>query len=349
MTLLVTGGAGFIGSAVVLQALAEGRRVVTLDKLTYAANPETVALLGRHSNHTIETADITDAEAVGAVLARHRPDKILHLAAESHVDRSIDRPGDFVATNIQGTFVMLDQALRYWRGLPAAGRQPFRFIHVSTDEVFGSLGAEGQFSEDSPYAPNSPYAASKASSDHLARAWHVTFGLPVVITNCSNNYGPRQFPEKLIPLMILNALAGRKLPVYGDGRNIRDWLFVEDHARALLTVAERAQPGSRYMIGGDTERCNLDLVRILCDLLDEARPDPVLGPRRSLIHFVADRPGHDRRYAADFSRVARELDWRPSIDLAGGLKQTIDWYLANPDWCAACGEDARGRQGAGHG
>lgn len=349
MTLLVTGGAGFIGSTVVLQALAEGQRVVTLDKLTYAANPETVTLLDKHPNHSLETADITDAEAVGAILARHQPDKILHLAAESHVDRSIDRPGDFVATNVQGTFVMLDQALRYWRGLPEADKGAFRFIHISTDEVFGSLGPDGQFSEDSPYAPNSPYAASKASSDHLARAWHVTFGLPVVITNCSNNYGPRQFPEKLIPLMILNALAGKKLPVYGDGQNIRDWLFVEDHARALLTVAERARPGSRYMIGGDTERTNLDLVRILCDLLDEARPDPALGPRRNLIHFVADRPGHDRRYAADFSRVAHELDWRPSVDLAGGLKQTIDWYLANPTWCSACGEDARTRQGARHG
>ena len=345
MTLLVTGGAGFIGSAVVLQALAEGKRVVTLDKLTYAANPETAAQFARHPNHSLEVADIADPEAVGAILAKHRPDKILHLAAESHVDRSIDRPGDFVATNVQGTFVMLDQALRYWRGLAPSEKDAFRFVHISTDEVFGSLGPEGQFSEDSPYAPNSPYAASKASSDHLARAWHVTFGLPVVITNCSNNYGPRQFPEKLIPLMILNALSGKKLPVYGDGQNVRDWLFVEDHARALLTVAERARPGSRYMVGGDTERCNLDLVQILCDLLDDARPDPALGPRRNLIHFVADRPGHDRRYAADFSRINRELDWRPSVDLAGGLKKTIDWYLANPAWCAACGEEARVRQG----
>ncbi len=345
MTLLVTGGAGFIGSAVVLQALAEGRRVVTLDKLTYAANPETVALLKQNPNHSLEIADITDAEAVGAILARYKPTAILHLAAESHVDRSIDRPGDFVATNVQGTFVMLDQALRYWRGLDQAAKEAFRFLHVSTDEVFGSLGPEGQFSEDSAYAPNSPYAASKASSDHLARAWHVTFGLPVVITNCSNNYGPRQFPEKLIPLMILNALSGKKLPVYGDGQNIRDWLFVEDHARALLTVADRARPGSKYMVGGDTERCNLDLVTMLCDLLDEARPDASIGPRRGLIHFVADRPGHDRRYAADFSRITRELGWRPAADLAGGLKRTIDWYLANSDWCAACGEDARLRQG----
>jgi dTDP-glucose 4,6-dehydratase len=345
MTLLVTGGAGFIGSAVVLQALAEGQRVVTLDKLTYAANPETAALLARNPNHALEVADIADPEAVGAILAKHKPTRILHLAAESHVDRSIDRPGDFVATNVQGTFVMLDQALRYWRGLAPAEKDAFRFVHISTDEVFGSLGPEGQFCEDSPYAPNSPYAASKAASDHLARAWHVTFGLPVVITNCSNNYGPRQFPEKLIPLMILNALSGKKLPVYGDGQNVRDWLFVEDHARALLTVAERATPGSRYMVGGDTERCNLDLVQILCDLLDEARPDPALGPRRKLIHFVADRPGHDRRYAADFSRINRELGWRPSVDLAGGLKKTIDWYLSNPAWCAACGEEARVRQG----
>ncbi len=345
MTLLVTGGAGFIGSAVVLQALAEGRRVVTLDKLTYAANPETTALLAGHPNHALETADITDAEAVGAILARHQPAKILHLAAESHVDRSIDRPGDFVSTNVQGTFVMLDQAVRYWRGLPAAGKEAFRFVHVSTDEVFGSLGAEGRFTEDSRHAPNSPYAASKAASDHLARAWHVTFGLPAVITHCSNNYGPRQFPEKLIPLMILNALSGATLPVYGDGRNVRDWLFVEDHARALLMVADRAQPGSTYMIGGGTERSNLDLVQILCDQLDEVRPDQALGPRRGLIRFVADRPGHDRRYAADFSRLSRELGWRPSVDLAGGLRKTIEWYLANPAWCAACGESARARQG----
>ena len=345
MTLLVTGGAGFIGSAVVLRALAEGRRVVTLDKLTYAANRETVTLLGKHPNHALETADIADAEAVAAILDRHRPSQILHLAAESHVDRSIDRPGDFIATNVQGTFTLLDRTLRYWRGLQAGEKASFRFIHVSTDEVFGSLGSEGQFSEDSAYAPNSPYAASKASSDHLARAWHATYGLPVVITNCSNNYGPRQFPEKLIPLMILNALSGRKLPVYGDGQNVRDWLFVEDHARALLTVADRARPGSRYMVGGDTERCNLDLVHILCDLLDEARPDPALGPRRQLIEFVADRPGHDRRYAADFSRITRELDWRPSVDLAGGLKRTIEWYLSNSAWCAACGEDARARRG----
>lgn len=349
MTLLVTGGAGFIGSAVVLQALAEGRRVVTLDKLTYAANRETVALLKRNPNHSLEVADIADPEAVGAILAKYEPSAILHLAAESHVDRSIDRPGDFIATNVQGTFVMLDQALRYWRGLNQAAKDSFRFLHVSTDEVYGSLGPEGQFSEDSAYAPNSPYAASKASSDHLARAWHVTFGLPVVITNCSNNYGPRQFPEKLIPLMILNALSGKKLPVYGDGRNVRDWLFVEDHARALLTVADRAKPGSKYMIGGDTERCNLDLVHLLCDLLDEVRPDPAIGPRRSLVHFVADRPGHDRRYAADFSRIARELDWRPAADLAGGLKRTIDWYLANEAWCAACGDVATTRQGAAHG
>ncbi len=345
MTLLVTGGAGFIGSAVVLRALAEGKRVVTLDTLTYAANPETTVLLNKHPNHSLEVANIGDSEAVAAILAKYRPTRILHLAAESHVDRSIDRPGDFVATNIQGTFVMLDQALRYWRDLDGVEKDAFRFVHISTDEVFGSLGPEGQFSEDSAYAPNSPYAASKASSDHLARAWHVTFGLPVVITNCSNNYGPRQFPEKLIPLMILNALAGKKLPVYGDGQNVRDWLFVEDHAGALLTVAERAQPGSRYMVGGDTERCNLDLVQILCDLLDEVRPDKTLGSRRDLIHFVKDRPGHDRRYAADFSRITRELDWRPSVDLVGGLKKTIDWYLSNPDWCAACGEDPSARQG----
>jgi len=345
MTLLVTGGAGFIGSAVVLQALAKGETVVTLDKLTYAANPETVGLLNRHPAHRLEQADICDPVAVTAIFARHQPDKILHLAAESHVDRSIDHPGAFVDTNITGSFVLLNEARHYWQTLSGARRDNFRFIHVSTDEVFGSLGATGHFSEDSAYAPNSPYAASKAASDHLARAWHVTYGLPVVLTNCSNNYGPRQFPEKLIPLMILNAIAGKALPIYGDGKNVRDWLFVEDHADALLTVAANALPGSRYMIGGATERDNLDLVTTLCDLLDAALPDSRFRPHRQLIAFVADRPGHDRRYAADFSRIHRELGWRPRADLNDGLAKTIAWYLANPDWCAACGEGALRRQG----
>jgi dTDP-glucose 4,6-dehydratase len=345
MTLLVTGGAGFIGSAVVLKALAAGRRVITLDKLTYAANPQTVTQLNTHPEHRLEQVDICDAEAVATVFARHRPSVILHLAAESHVDRSIDRPGDFIATNVTGSFVMLHEALRYWRGLKGSEQAGFRFIQVSTDEVFGSLGASGQFSEDCPYAPNSPYAASKAGADHLARAWHVTFGLPVILTNCSNNYGPRQFPEKLIPLMILNALAGKALPIYGDGQNVRDWLFVEDHADALLTIAERAAPGSRYMIGGDTERNNLELVTLLCDLLDDAVPGSQYRPHRQLIKFVEDRPGHDRRYAADFSRLRRELGWTPRAGLEGGLRKTIEWYLANPEWCAACGETVRERQG----
>jgi dTDP-glucose 4,6-dehydratase len=346
MTLLVTGGAGFIGSAVVLQALGAGRKVVSLDKLTYAANPETVSTLAAYPAHSLERADIADAEAVAAILARHQPQTILHLAAETHVDRSIDRPGEFIATNIQGSFVLLQQALAYWTSLQGAAKAAFRFIHVSTDEVFGSLGTDGYFSEASAYAPNSPYAASKAASDHLARAWHVTFGLPVVITNCSNNYGPRQFPEKLIPLMILNGLAGQSLPVYGDGQNVRDWLFVEDHADALLTIADHAQAGGRYMIGGGTERGNLELVEMLCDLLDEARPDSPNRPHRRLIRFVADRPGHDRRYAADFSRITRELGWRPRLDLAEGLRRTLAWYLNNPEWAASCGEAARARQGS---
>jgi dTDP-glucose 4,6-dehydratase len=345
MTLLVTGGAGFIGSAVVLQALGSGRKVVTLDKLTYAANPETVALLQGDPLHCLEQADICDSRAVAAIFARHQPEQILHLAAESHVDRSIDRPRDFIDSNITGSFVLLDAAKHYWQSLSGAKREAFRFVHVSTDEVFGSLGPEGQFSEDSPYAPNSPYAASKAASDHLARAWQVTFGLPVILTNCSNNYGPRQFPEKLIPLMVMNALAGKKLPIYGDGRNVRDWLFVEDHADALLTVAERAQPGSRYMIGGGTERDNLALVTTLCDLLDEALPNSPHRPHRQLITYVPDRPGHDRRYAADFSRIERELGWRPRADLTSGLTKTIAWYLGNEEWCAACGDIAGFRQG----
>jgi dTDP-glucose 4,6-dehydratase len=345
MTLLVTGGAGFIGSAVALQALISGRRVVSLDKLTYAANPDTVRMLATYPEHCLEQTDISDSGAVAAVLARHRPTTILHLAAESHVDRSIDRPDDFITTNILGSFVLLQQSLAYWQSLNAADKAAFRFIHVSTDEVFGSLGPEGRFNEDSAYAPNSPYAASKASSDHLARAWHVTYGLPVIITNCSNNYGPRQFPEKLIPLMILKGLAGDALPVYGDGQNIRDWLFVEDHADALLTIAVQARAGSRYMIGGGTERSTLDLVETLCDLLDEARPGSAPGTHRRLIRFVADRPGHDRRYAADFSTISRDLGWRPRLDLTEGLRRTVAWYLANPEWSAACGRSALERQG----
>jgi len=347
MTILVTGGAGFIGSAVVLQALAQGHKVVSLDKLTYAANPETVAELARHPSYLLAQEDICDAEAVAAIFARHQPTRVLHLAAESHVDRSIDRPGDFIATNLTGSFVMLDQARRYWQTLSGARRDEFRFVQVSTDEVFGSLGSRGRFNEDSAYAPNSPYAASKAGADHLARAWHVTFGLPVVMTNCSNNYGPRQFPEKLIPLMILNAIAGRSLPIYGDGQNVRDWLYVEDHADALLRVAAGAAPGSRYMIGGDSEHDNLALVTTLCDLLDQALPDSRYRPPRQLIAFVADRPGHDRRYAADFSRITLDLGWRPRVDLDEGLRRTVAWYLSNPGWCAACGDQAARRQGQG--
>jgi dTDP-glucose 4,6-dehydratase len=345
MKFLVTGGAGFIGSAVVRHILADTTHsVVVLDKLTYAANPLTVAELEQEPRHRLVRADIADAPAVAALFTAEQPDAVIHLAAESHVDRSIDNPGEFVQTNVVGTFTLLDAAKRYWSGLDGAARAAFRFVHVSTDEVYGSLGAEGAFSEDSTYAPNSPYAASKAGSDHLARAWGVTFGLPVVITNCSNNYGPRQFPEKLIPLLIANGLAGKPLPIYGDGLNVRDWLYVEDHARALVEVATRAVPGAKYMIGGGTERTNLEIVREVCALLDQFHPDPA-GPRARLITHVKDRPGHDRRYAADFSRIDRELGWQPRETLETGLARTVRWYLDNPQWCAACGDTASNRQG----
>ena len=336
MKFMVTGGAGFIGSAVVRHILADTpHEVVNLDVLTYAANPLTISELDGEGRHILLRADIADGEAVNAAFALHRPDFVIHLAAESHVDRS---------TNVVGTFTMLDAAKRYWETLGDAAKAAFRFVHVSTDEVYGSLGEQGEFSEDSPYAPNSPYAASKASSDHLARAWHVTFGLPVVTTNCSNNYGPRQFPEKLIPLLVMNGLAGLPLPIYGDGLNVRDWLYVEDHARALVDVALRAAPGARYMIGGGTERTNLEIVQEVCAILDELRPDGA-GPRKRLITHVKDRPGHDRRYAADFSRVQRELGWQPRETLETGLARTVRWYLDNPQWCAACGDTARRRQG----
>jgi len=331
MKLLVTGGAGFIGSAVVRLAIARGHEVVNLDALTYAACLANVASVADHPGYAFEHADIRDAAAMDRILAKHRPDAILHLAAESHVDRSIDAPGVFIETNVTGTYTLLQAARRYWEG---AGRpEGFRFHHVSTDEVFGSLGQTGRFTEDTPYAPNSPYSASKAASDHLVRAWGETFGLPILMTNCSNNYGPYHFPEKLIPVVILNALAGRPIPVYGDGSNVRDWLYVEDHADALLTVLDRGTVGRSYNIGGENELSNLELVRRLCAILDALRPET--APHDRLITFVTDRPGHDARYAIDPARMRSELGWRPSVTVDEGLRRTVTWYLAHEDWWRA--------------
>ena len=327
---LVTGGSGFIGSALCLRLVDQGWTVFNLDALTYAAAPASLAALEGHERYTLIQADIRDGDAVRAAFAQARPDVVMHLAAESHVDRSITGAGIFVDTNVTGTFTLLEAA-RAWRdGLPADAAGAFRFLHVSTDEVFGSLGAEGLFREDTAYDPSSPYSASKAASDHLARAWGRTYGLNVLVSNCSNNYGPRQFPEKLIPLMVLNALAGKDLPVYGDGSNVRDWLFVDDHARALQDIVERGRPGETYCIGGNAERTNLDVVHAICDILDDRRP--AAAPRREQIRFVTDRPGHDARYAIDSSKLQRELGWSPSVDFETGLARTIDWYLANEDW-----------------
>lgn len=331
MRILVTGGAGFIGSAVVRQAVADGHEAINLDALTYAGNLANLADVAASPRYGFVHADIRDRARLDAALAAHRPDAVMHLAAESHVDRSIDGPAAFVDTNVRGTVTLLEAATAYWqtRGRPA----DFRFLHVSTDEVFGSLGATGRFTETSPYAPNSPYAASKAASDHMVRAWGETWGLPVLVTNCSNNYGPYHFPEKLIPLTILNALSGRELPVYGTGENVRDWLYVEDHARALLAVLTRAAPGSTYVIGGEAEARNIDIVRAICTLLDGLRPAG--APHDRLIRFVADRPGHDRRYAIDPARIRADLGWRPAVGLEDGLKRTVTWYLENGPWLDA--------------
>lgn len=332
-TVLVTGGAGFIGSAVVRQLLDDdGVFVVNVDKLTYAANPASIPAAQGHPRYAFEQVDICDAEAVRRLFADWKPDAVMHLAAESHVDRSIDGPGEFIRTNIVGTYTLLEAALHHWRGIDdAARRDRFRFLHISTDEVFGSLGPTGYFSETTPYAPNSPYSASKASSDHLVRAWHATYGLPVLLTNCSNNYGPYHFPEKLIPLVIIRGLAGEKLPVYGTGANIRDWLFVEDHARALRLVLDRGTVGESYNVGGHNERTNLQVVEAICDLLDEMAPTSA-GSHRRLISFVADRPGHDHRYAIDPARITRDLGWRPQESFESGLRKTVRWYLDNRDW-----------------
>ncbi|RWR29837.1 dTDP-glucose 4,6-dehydratase [Sinirhodobacter populi] len=331
MKLLVTGGAGFIGSAVVRLAIARGHSVVNLDALTYAACLDNVASVADSPNYAFEKADIRDRAALDAVFGKHKPDAVMHLAAESHVDRSIDGPGDFIQTNITGTFNMLEAARAYWT--QAGKPEAFRFHHISTDEVFGSLPNDPKvkFTEDTPYDPRSPYSASKASSDHLVRAWHETYGLPVVLTNCSNNYGPFHFPEKLIPVVILNALAGKPLPIYGNGANIRDWLFVEDHADALLLVVEQGEVGRSYNIGGENERTNLELVRTLCAILDRKRPK-AQGSYADQITFVTDRPGHDARYAIDPSRIRTELGWKPSMTVEEGLERTVDWYLANEAW-----------------
>jgi len=331
--ILVTGGAGFIGANFVLDWLRDSdEAVVNVDKLTYAGNLRTLASLAHDARHIFARADICDAAALDVLFAEHRPRAVVHFAAESHVDRSIHGPADFVQTNVVGTFVLLEAVRRYWSTLDATARAAFRFLHISTDEVFGSLAAsDPQFSETTPYAPNSPYSATKAGSDHLVRAYHHTYGLPTLTTNCSNNYGPYQFPEKLIPLMIANALAGKSLPVYGDGRNVRDWLYVGDHCSAIREVLARGEPGQTYNVGGWNEKANIEVVETICDLLDEARAK-LQGSYRDQITFVKDRPGHDRRYAIDARKLERELGWKPAETFETGLAKTVRWYLANQEW-----------------
>ena len=331
MKLLITGGAGFIGSAVVRLAIGRGHEVVNVDALTYAACLDNVASVADAHGYVFEHADIRDGAAMAALLNKHRPDAVMHLAAESHVDRSIDGPGAFIDTNVMGTYALLQAARGHWE---AQGKpQNFRFHHISTDEVFGSLGETGMFTEETPYDPRSPYSASKAASDHLVRAWHHTYGLPVVLTNCSNNYGPFHFPEKLIPVVILNALAGKPIPIYGDGQNVRDWLYVEDHADALLLVLEKGALGESYNIGGENERTNLELVQTICGILDRLKPGA--HPYGELIEFVTDRPGHDARYAIDPTRMNTELGWHPSVTVEEGLERTVQWYLDNKAWWRA--------------
>ncbi len=343
MKILVTGGAGFIGSAVIREALQRGLEIVNFDKLTYAANPENLAGYDRRAGYAFIQGDICDSAAVRAALDQHRPDAIMHLAAESHVDRSIDGPGAFIETNIVGVFHLIQEARRYFDGLDGSAKERFRFHHVSTDEVFGTLGSTGLFTEETPYRPNSPYSASKASSDFLVRAWRETFGLPVVTSNCSNNYGPFQFPEKLIPVAIIAALEGRPIPVYGKGENIRDWLYVEDHASALLAVLENGRIGETYNIGGHNEHRNIDLVRLICGLMDEFAPKN--HPHEDLIEYVTDRPGHDLRYAIDATKIARELSWRPSVTVEEGMRRTVKWYLENEAWWRKLRDRAGGRLG----
>jgi dTDP-glucose 4,6-dehydratase len=335
-TILVTGGAGFIGSNFVLNWIKFAEpAVVNLDLLTYAGNVANLESLEGDRRHEFVRGDICDGELIRSLLQKHRPRAVVHFAAESHVDRSIVSPEAFVRTNVQGTFCLLEQARVYWSGLSHEEKKDFRFLHVSTDEVYGTLGPDDPaFSETTAYAPNSPYAASKAGSDHLVRAYFHTFGLPVLTTNCSNNYGPYQFPEKLIPLMILNALEQKALPVYGDGKNVRDWLFVEDHCSAIRAVLERGEPGQTYNVGGNSEKANIDVVTAICDLVDEMRPGTGAEPRRRLITYVQDRPGHDRRYAIDARKIAREIGWKPAEGFEGGLRKTVSWYLNNGAWVA---------------
>ena len=334
MTWLVTGGAGFIGGNFVLDAvLQQGRKVVNLDLLTYAGNLDTLATLEAKPQHRFVHGSINDRVLLDQLLREHQPSAVIHFAAESHVDRSIDGPAAFIQTNVVGTLTLLEAVLAHWRQLAPEAQQAFRFLHVSTDEVYGSLGAEGYFTETTPYAPNSPYSASKAASDHLVRAFHHTYGLPTLTTNCSNNYGPYQFPEKLIPLMIQKGLSGQDLPVYGDGQNVRDWLYVQDHVRAIQAVLAGGRVGEVYNVGGDAERKNLDVVHRLCELLDQRRPRADGQSHKVQIRFVKDRPGHDRRYAIDASKLKRELGWTPAESFESGLARTLDWYLANQGWC----------------
>lgn len=334
MRIFVTGGAGFIGSAVIRRLMAtRSWSVVNIDKLTYAGNLESLASISSDPRYSFEKVDICDRAAVNLLFDKYQPDGLMHLAAESHVDRSIDGPGDFIQTNIVGTYTLLECARSYWAGLSADKKKTFRFHHISTDEVYGTLGDTGLFHEETSYKPNSPYSASKASSDHLVRAWHETYHLPTVTTNCSNNYGPFHFPEKLIPLMILNALDGKNLPIYGKGDNIRDWLYVEDHAEALLTVFERGKLGETYNVGGNNEKQNIEVVQTICDLLDEMSPRKDGKSYRSQMTFVQDRPGHDKRYAIDASKIQRDLGWKPTETFASGIRKTVAWYLENKEWC----------------
>ena len=358
MKILITGGAGFIGSAVVRRAIRDGHQVVNLDALTYSANLENVEGVAGDPNYAFEHVDICDRVKVEAVFATHRPDAVMHLAAESHNDRAIEGPLDFVKSNIMGTAILLEVARAHWNQLDGERRDAFRFHHISTDEVFGALGEDGDFTEETPYDPRSPYSASKAASDHLVRAWGHTYKFPVVITNCSNNYGPYQFPEKLIPLMILNALEGKPLPIYGDGRNVRDWLYVEDHCAGILLALERGQPGQKYNLGGFGERANIEIVDALCAELERIHPaarNPALARAgvagyADLKRFVTDRPGHDRRYAIDSARAQKELGWQPAHDLGSGLAATVRWYLDHRDWCeeVQSGRYRRERLGLAH-
>lgn len=335
MKILVTGGAGFIGSAVIRHLLThcDVSTVVNVDKLTYAGNLDTLSPVASDPRYRFAQVDICDGPAIDRLFERHQPDAVMHLAAESHVDRSIDGPAAFIQTNIVGTYNLLEASRKYWTALAPADKERFRFHHISTDEVYGSLGDTGLFTEETPYEPSSPYSASKASSDHLVRAWNHTYGLPVLVTNCSNNYGPYQFPEKLIPLIIQNALAGKPLPIYGKGDNVRDWLYVEDHASALVTVLQKGAVGETYNIGGCSERTNLQVVHAICGLLDELMPHSFFLPHASLITFVKDRPGHDQRYAIDASKICRDLGWQPQESFETGLRKTVKWYLENAAWC----------------